>query len=411
MKSKNIIIGGGITGLMCAYMLVKKGHEVCVIDKSDISDNTSFGNAGLVSPFEEPPLSRPGIITDTIKLMLKNQSPLIINGISPKIIKWLYLFAKNANKQRLKKTLILFEKYGKITMTHYENMAKNDFDFDFHHTGVAMAYTNLKTFENDIKECENSPHKDIWDIKKTKKMIPFVNEKVIGSIFLNRNAHLNPALLMTNLVKFLKKKEVKFFLNTEIINFEFKNKKAIKAFSKNEEFKADNFIIATGVDISLSRKTGTELMLTPAKGYSITFEMPKELKPKVAVLFKDQFLGFIPRKESVRITSKLELGSFENSYKMKRFESILNTLEPFIQKFEMKNPKYWTGFRPLTPNDIPLFGRDENYDNIIHANGMGWLGITFAPAIGDLISELIDKDIENKKSDDILLFSGFYQGC
>jgi D-amino-acid dehydrogenase len=242
-------------------------------------------------------------------------------------------------------------------------------------------------------------------------MIPCVNEKVIGSIFLNRNAHLNPALLMKNLVKFLKEKGVKFILNTEIINFEFKNKKVTKALSKDEEFKADNFIIATGADISLSRKTGVELMLTPAKGYSITFKMPDDLKPKVAVLFKDQFLGFIPRKDSVRITSKLELGNFDYSYKMKRFESILNILKPFIEEFEMKDPQYWTGFRPLTPNDIPLFGRDESYDNIIHVNGLGWLGITFGPAIGDLVSELIDKEAENKKSDDVLLFSGFYQGC
>jgi D-amino-acid dehydrogenase len=410
MKSENIIIGGGIVGLMCAYMLVKKGHKVSIIDKYDISDNTSFGNAGLVSPFEELPLSKPGMITTMIKLMLKNKSPLIINGISSKIIKWLYLFAKNANKERVKKTLILFEKYGEITMAHYENMAKNDFDFDFHHTGVAMAYTNLKTFENDILGCDGNPHKDVWDANKTKEMIPCVNEKVVGSIFLNRNAHLNPVLLMTNLVKFLKEKGVKFILNTEILNFEFKNKKAIKALSKNEEFSADNFIIATGADVSLSRKTGVELMLTPAKGYSMTFKMPQNLKPKVAVLFMDQFLGFIPRKESVRITSKLELGNFDRRYKMQRFESILNTLKPYIQEFEMKDIEYWTGFRPLTPNDIPLFGRDESYDNIIHANGMGWLGITFGPAIGDLVSELIDKEIQNKKSDDVLLFSGFYQG-
>jgi len=411
MKSNNIIIGGGITGLMCAYMLIKKGHGVTVIDKGDINDNTSFGNAGLVSPFEELPLSRPGIITDTIKLILKNQSPLIINGISPKIIKWLYLFTKNANKQRLKRTLILFEKYGEITMAHYKSMAKNDFDFDFQPTGVAMAYTDLETFNNDAKVCKDNPYKDIWDTDKTKEMIPCVNEKVIGSIFLNRNAHLNPASLMKNLVKFLKEKGVNFILNTEIINFEFKNKKAIKAISKNKDFVADNFIITTGADISLSRKTGTDLMLTPAKGYSMTFKMADKLKPKVAVLFKDQFIGLVPRKKTVRITSKLELGNYDFTYKMKRFESILNTLKPFIVEFQMEDIEYWTGFRPLTPNDIPLFGRDESYENIIHANGMGWLGITFGPAIGDIISNLIDKEIKNKKSDDLLLFSGFYQGC
>ncbi len=410
MKSDTIVIGGGIVGLMSAYMLNKKGHSVTVIDKGDISDNTSFGNAGLVSPFEEPPLSRPGIIATTLKLMLKNQSPLLINGISPKIVKWLYLFAKNANEQRLKRTLILFEKYGEITMKHYEDLAK-EFDFDFHKDGVAMAYTDKDSFDNDTKECTNHPYKEAWDNKKTKEMIPCVNEKVVGSIFLKRNAHLNPALLMQNLIKNLKEKGVKFILNEEIINFDLKDRKAIKALGKERSFEADNFIISTGSDVSLSKKTGIDLMLTPAKGYSITFKMDEKLKPKTAVLFKDQFIGFIPRSDSVRITSKLELGNHDYSYKMSRFESILNTLKPFVVDFEIKEPAYWTGFRPLTPNDIPLFGRDESYSNIFHANGLGWLGITFGPAIGDLVSELIDKEIENKKSDDVLLFSGFYQGC
>jgi len=408
--SKTVIVGAGIVGLMCAYMLEKSGHEVTVIDKGDISDNTSFGNAGLVSPFEEPPLSRPGVIADTLKLMLKGESPLIINGISKKLIRWLYLFAKNANAQRVKRTLILFEKYGEVTMSHYKQMAE-EFDFDFHQTGVAMVYTDTKEFEKDSKECETNPHKESWDSYKTKEMIPCVNDKIVGSIFLNRNAHLDPKKLMENLVKYLKDRGVKFVLNTKIINFEFDKGKAVKALSKNKDFEGDNFILSTGSDIELSRKTGEDLMLTPAKGYSITFKMDETLKPKTAVLFRDQFIGFIPRKDSVRITSKLELGNFDHSYKMKRFDSILDTLRPFVVDFEIKEPEYWTGFRPLTPNDIPLFGRDERYDNVIHANGMGWLGITFAPAIGKLIGELIDKGLENKKSDDVLLFSGFYQGC
>jgi len=37
MSTKTVVIGGGIVGLSCAYMLMKKGHDVIVIDKSDIS--------------------------------------------------------------------------------------------------------------------------------------------------------------------------------------------------------------------------------------------------------------------------------------------------------------------------------------------------------------------------------------
>ena len=48
----------------------------------------------------------------------------------------------------------------------------------------------------------------------------------------------------------------------------------------------------------------------------------------------------------------------------------------------MKNEEYWCGFRPLTPNDIPLIGRDDEIKNLTYGMGLGWLGMTFAPAVG-----------------------------
>ncbi len=41
--------------------------------------------------------------------------------------------------------------------------------------------------------------------------------------------------------------------------------------------------------------------------------------------------------------------------------------------------------------------------------GLGWLGMTFTPSVGEILKDLIIKNSENKNNDDILLFSGFYQ--
>lgn len=104
MKKDVVIIGGGIVGLNCAYFLQKSGREVTVIDENDITDSTSFGNAGLLSSYDKTPLSYPGVVTNTLKLMLKGQSPAIFHPtISPKIYKWLLNFILNANEKRTKK--------------------------------------------------------------------------------------------------------------------------------------------------------------------------------------------------------------------------------------------------------------------------------------------------------------------
>ena len=57
MSKRIVIIGGGITGLSSAYYLNKEGHQVTVIDKSDITTGASFVNAGYITPSHIIPLA------------------------------------------------------------------------------------------------------------------------------------------------------------------------------------------------------------------------------------------------------------------------------------------------------------------------------------------------------------------
>lgn len=114
MKRDIIIIGGGIVGLCSAYFLQKSGRKVTIIDENDITDSTSFGNAGLLSAFDKSPLSYPGVVLNTLKLMLRGQSPAIIHpSFDIKVYKWLINFMLNANEKRTKKTMMLLKNMEK----------------------------------------------------------------------------------------------------------------------------------------------------------------------------------------------------------------------------------------------------------------------------------------------------------
>jgi len=407
-----VIIGGGVVGLMCAYSLNKSGRKVTVIDTGDITDATSFGNAGVISPFDENPLSRPGILADTIKLMLQGKSPVVLHPTLDKhIYKWLLKFLLNATPERLRKTLILFERYGHLSIGLYEKMIKESaLDFDFHHDGLLALYTELESFQQQTRKTEHNKNYQILDKHETKEYVPFIKDNIQGSVLLKRNAHLDPGLMMKNLHQYLEKEGVKFLLNEEVINLELNSSKVSKVITTKDSYRAETLIMSTGSNISLAKKTGTKLMLTPAKGYSITFEMDEALRPKTPIIFADQFIGFAPRKNNMRITGKLEIASNNKFVDKEKINSILSNFKKYSIDFEMKNQKLWTGFRPLTPNDLPLIGRDEKFKNLIYATGLGWLGVTFGPAIGKIINDLVIKDEANADNIDILLFSGFYQG-
>jgi len=414
MKRDIIIIGAGIMGLTTAYELLKAGRKVTIIDESDITNSTSFGNAGLLSAFDKGPLANPGIVFNTLKLMLKGESPVNIHPtLDIKIYKWLWKFVNSANKDRLKRTLALFEKYGHISNDLYEKMQNVDgLDFDFHRKGMLSVFTEQNSYDKKLLNyaIKNDDIFEIIEKNKIKDFIPCITNEVKGAIHFKRNTHFDPKKVMLELKRYLKENGAEFILNERITHIKYGNKEIESISSALNTYEADTYIISTGYQTLLADKLNQNLMMTPAKGYSLTFTMPKELQPITSTLFADLFIVMTPRRDDVRITSKLEIGSTDCRIVKKQIESIKENFKKYTIPFEMKNIIEWTGFRPLTPNDMPLIGRDERYKNLIYGMGLGWLGMTFGPALASILKDLIINNLENKNSDDILLFSGFYQG-
>ena len=412
MKKDIIIIGAGAIGLMTAYCLLKSGRSVSIIDKGDITNGTSFGNAGLLTAFKKEPLSTPGVLYDTLKLILKGESPVSIHPtFDLHLYKWLLKFATSTTKARLKKTLALFERYGNISLEIYKQMIQDDkMDFHFCQDGLLMIYTEQNTFDTKAAHCDNMKAFEILSREKTKEYMPILNDKVIGSILLKENAHIDPSEFMFELKKYLQKHDVEFLLQEEVQRLEFEGSMVSKIHTSKNSYEAETFILSTGADDTLAKQAKNKFMMTPAKGYSITFKMDEMLKPKTASLFADLFIAMTPRRDTIRMTSKLELGTTNPKIVKKQIQSIHDNLAHYTNTFEKKEIIEWTGFRPLTPNDIPIIGYDEKYNNLVHATGLGWLGMTFAPAIGKIINDVITIDKKNETNIDILLFSAFYQG-
>ena len=414
MKRDIIIIGAGIMGLTTAYELLKAGRKVTIIDESDITNSTSFGNAGLLSAFDKGPLANPGIVFNTLKLILKGESPVNIHPtLDIKIYKWLWKFVNSANKDRLKRTLALFEKYGHISNDLYERMQSVDgLDFDFHRKGMLSVFTEQSSYDKKLLNyaIKNDDIFEIIEKNKIKDFIPCITNEVKGAIHFKRNTHFDPKRVMLELKRYLKENGAEFILNERITHIKYGNKEIESISSALNTYEADTYIMSTGYQTLLADKLKQNLMMTPAKGYSLTFTMPKALEPITSTLFADLFIVMTPRRDDVRITSKLEIGSADYKIVKKQINSIKENFQKYTIPFEMENIIEWTGFRPLTPNDMPLIGRDVKYKNLIYGMGLGWLGMTFGPALASILKDLIVNNLENKNSDDILLFSGFYQG-
>ena len=97
--SSVVIVGGGIIGLFTAYYLSEEGFEVTILDKGDLSNSCSIGNAGMIVPSHIVPLASPGIITKGLKWMFSSTSPFYIHPkLDLRLAQWCLLFYKAATK-------------------------------------------------------------------------------------------------------------------------------------------------------------------------------------------------------------------------------------------------------------------------------------------------------------------------
>ena len=76
-----LILGSGVIGVTSAWYLARAGHQVTVVDRQPGAGlETSFGNAGMISPGYSAPWAAPGVPFKAVKWMLAKHPPLSIRA-------------------------------------------------------------------------------------------------------------------------------------------------------------------------------------------------------------------------------------------------------------------------------------------------------------------------------------------
>ena len=82
-RMKVLILGSGVIGVATAHYLAEAGHEVTVVDRRPgPALETSFANAGEVSPGYASPWAGPGIPLKAIKWLTMRHGPLVIRPVA-----------------------------------------------------------------------------------------------------------------------------------------------------------------------------------------------------------------------------------------------------------------------------------------------------------------------------------------
>ena len=99
---KVIVLGSGVIGVSSAYYLARAGHEVTVVDRqAEPAQETSFANAGEVSPGYASPWAGPGVPVKAIKWLLMHHRPLVIRPqFDLNFVRWGLAMLRNCTAHR-----------------------------------------------------------------------------------------------------------------------------------------------------------------------------------------------------------------------------------------------------------------------------------------------------------------------
>jgi len=392
------IIGGGIIGLTSAWYLLDEGYKVTVIDKSDYSDGTSHGNAGMIVPSHFVPMTTPGVISQGLKWMFDKKSPFYVKPrLNLDLMQWLWKFYRSCNQDHVDRCMPILYDYNEWSKTLYRDFAKDErFAFSFQEVGLLMLYRSKHQEKEEVELAEKANSlgiaANVLSGTELTQLEPNIKLDALGGVHFPGDAHLYPNRFINQLRKELGNRGAQFLSGTEVVDFGTSNGK-IKSLKlqDNTRIVISNLVIASGSWTPfILKKLGIKILLQDGKGYSITLNNPNK-KPSIPTILTEAKVALTPMGNDLRIGGTLELGGLSSKIQKSRLDGILNSVPkyyPEIKPTPQNAGTVWMGYRPCSADGMPFLGRSTEFNNLIVASGHGMMGMSMGPATGKIVSEI-----------------------
>ncbi|EXE58291.1 pyridine nucleotide-disulfide oxidoreductase family protein [Acinetobacter sp. 1542444] len=395
-----IVLGSGVIGVASAYYLARQGAEVTVLDRqSGPAEETSFGNAGQISPGYSTPWAAPGIPFKAVKWMFQHHAPLAINlDGSMWQLQWMAQMLKNCNPQSYavnKERMMRVAEYSrdclrelrKDTGIHYENRAKGTLQ-------LFRKEAQMEAVQRDIsvlQECGVSYELlNGNELGRVEPALANAQDKLVGGLHLP-NDETGDCYLFTNaLAQIAKELGVNFQFNQNVEKLIVEGDEIKGVQVNGKVLTADRYVLAFGsYSRDFLKPLDLQLPVYPVKGYSLTIPIvDPAFAPQSTVLDETYKIAITRFDQRIRVGGMAELSGFNLGLNEDRRATLQMVTQDLFPGGDMAQASFWTGLRPMTPDSTPIIGATR-FKNLFLNTGHGTLGWTMACGSGKLISDIV----------------------
>ena len=398
---KVAVLGSGVIGVTTAYYLALAGHEVVVIDRQPgASLETSFANAGEISPGYASPWAAPDIPMKALKWLFMRYSPLILRPKpDPHMIAWMLAILRNCTSARYacnKARMMRLAGHSREMLIKLR--ADTGIQYDQRMRGTLQLFRTQHQLDGMAKDVAvlraGGVPFEILDRQGCIAAEPglvFANEPFVGGLRLPDDETGDCFKFSSALAGMAVAKGVQFQFDTAIEAIEADARGVTGIRTSHGSIKADAYVVALGsFSPALVRPLGIRLPVYPVKGYSITAAITQENRAPVSTLMDETFKIAITRLgDRIRVGGMAEVSGFTSDLPQSRRATLVRSVGSlFPGAGDLDAARFWSGLRPMTPDGPPVIGRIAS-SNLFLNTGHGTLGWTMACGSGQVLADII----------------------
>ena len=395
------VLGSGVIGVTTAWYLMKAGHTVTVIDRQPGPANeTSFANAGQVSPGYSSPWAAPGIPVKAIKWLMMEHAPLILRpNADPAMYAWLFAMLRNCTSARYAVNKARMVRLAEFSRDELIRLRKNTgIEYDGRAQGTLQLFRTQEQLDGIGKDIEvlragGVPFEvlDRAGCIAVEPGLAHARDPFVGGLRLP-NDETGDCFKFTNaLATMAAAGGVTFLYDTLIHRLVTSGSKIAKVETSRGDVTADAYVVAMGsYSPFLIKPLGMKLPVYPVKGYSITVPIVETARAPESTLLDESFKIAITRLGNrIRVGGMAEVSGFTHDLPERRRRTLEMSVDSlFPGAGDLSAAKYWTGLRPMTPDSTPVIGTTP-LPNLYLNTGHGTLGWTMACGSGSVLADII----------------------
>ncbi|MDY4341871.1 D-amino acid dehydrogenase [Xanthomonas sp. LF07-6] len=396
-----LVLGSGVIGTATAWYLARSGCEVTVVDRQPAAGlETSYANAGQVSPGYASPWAAPGVPLKALKWLFQRHAPLAITPTADlQQYLWLAQMLRNCTAERYainKARMVRLSEYSRDCLDQLR--AETGIAYEGRQLGTTQLFRTQQQLDGAAKDIEvlreyGVPYEllDCAGIARVEPALASAPATLVGALRLPNDQTGDCRLFTQRLAAMAAAAGVQFRQGETIEALQADGDRIDGVRIGGRVERADRYVVALGsYSPGLLAPLGIRLPVYPLKGYSLTLPIRDAALAPTSTILDESYKVAITRFDArIRVGGMAELAGFDLSRPARRratLEKVVNDLYP--RGGDLAAAEFWTGLRPATPDGTPVVGA-TGYRNLFLNTGHGTLGWTMACGSGRYLADLM----------------------